>query len=253
MVDIHSHIIPGVDDGPSHIVEFIDMANAAVSNGITVLIATPHHLDGVYHNPREKIVTAVEQYQKYLHNEGINLSIHPGQELRLRLDMFKLFETEVLTLMDKGKYLLLELPSGEVPLFIFHTIYELRLKGIVPIIVHPERNKGIEEEPNLLYELIREGVLVQVTAGSILGNFGKRARTLSEKLIEHHLVHFIASDAHNCSSRGFSLGEAYHQISRDFGKNFTTFYKSNAEALIKGEKIELQQPVPIRKKMFGLF
>ncbi|MDQ0155362.1 tyrosine-protein phosphatase [Robertmurraya andreesenii] len=253
MVDIHSHIIPGVDDGPPQIAEFIEMAVAAVSNGITDLIATPHHMNGVYENPKEKIRNAIRQYQKYLQNEGIPLSIHPGQELRLHRDMFKLFEKEVLTLNDKGRYLLLELSAGGVPPNIHHAVYELRLKGIVPIIAHPERNKGIEEEPNLLYELIHEGALVQVTAASVLGNFGKKAKALSEKLIEHHMVHFIASDAHNCSSRGFSLQEAYRRISADFGRNFTAFYKTNAEALLMGEKLEHQEPVPIRKKILGLF
>lgn len=253
LIDIHSHIIPGIDDGPSDIALFLEMANHAVDAGITNVFATPHHRNGIFTNPKEKILQMVSQYQKYLLNEGIPLLIHPGQELRVRHDMFKHFELEVLTLGNRGKYLLLELPSKEVPIYIHDVMYELKLKGIVPIIVHPERNREIAEVPNLLFDMIGEGALVQLTAGSILGTFGKRIKSLSAQLLDHKMVHFIASDAHDSSTRNFSLREAYESISKDYGMEYTAIYKKNAESLLNGQNLEVEDPIPIRKKIFGWF
>ena len=160
---------------------------------------------------------------------------------------------EVLTLDNKGKYLLLELPSGEVPTYTQEVVYELLLKGITPIIVHPERNRGFIEDHNLLFELVQEGALTQLTSGSIIGHFGKRVKSFSEKIIEHHLAHFIASDAHNIGTRGFSLQEAYEMITKTYGIHHTIYFKENAELLLSGHSLHIEHPIPIRKKILGVF
>lgn len=253
MIDLHCHILPGMDDGPSSFSMFIEMANAAVETGITHVYASPHHLNGQYENSKNKILNVVREVNNFLHQQSIALTVHPGQELRIHRELFHSLEIdEVLTLDNKGKYLLLELPSGEVPKYTHDVVYELLLKGITPIIVHPERNNGFVERPNLLFELVQEGALTQLTSGSILGQFGKRVKSFSGKIIEHHLAHFIATDAHNISTRGFSLNEAYEILIRTYGFNQTYHFKENAELLLIGQSPFVEKPIPIRKKIFGI-
>ncbi|MEH7249106.1 CpsB/CapC family capsule biosynthesis tyrosine phosphatase [Neobacillus niacini] len=254
LVDLHCHIIPSVDDGPQKLIECLDMARAAVESGITHLFATPHHLNGRYENTKDYILNRVLMLNKDLHNSNISLIVHPGQELRIHRNLFTTLEmNEVLTLDNKGKYLLLELPSGEVPTYTPDIVYELLLKGIIPIIVHPERNKGFIEDSKLLLELVQMGALTQLTSGSIIGHFGKKVKSFSEKIIEHNLTHFIATDAHNIVSRGFSLQEAYETITKKFGINRAFYFRENAELLISGQHIYIEQPAPIRKKILGIF
>ncbi|WP_066258414.1 tyrosine-protein phosphatase [Neobacillus drentensis] len=254
MIDIHCHILPQIDDGPRNINDCLGMANAAVGNGITDLFATPHHLNGQYENSKKKILNRILEINKLLQKENIPLTVYPGQELRLHREIFISIEMDdVLTLGDKGQYLLLELPSGEVPTYAREVVYELLLKGITPIIVHPERNRALSADIHLLFELVQEGALTQLTSGSILGHYGKRIKSFSEKIIEHNLAHFIASDAHNTDLRGFSLQEAYERVTKKFGINRTFYFNENAELLINGQNIYRQEPVPVRKRILGIF
>ncbi len=254
MVDIHCHIIPNIDDGPRNFSDFVDMATEAVRSGVTDIFATPHHHNGRFENEKGKILKLTLDLNQYLLKIGIPLTIHPGQELRLHRDIFKMMEKdEVLTLGDQGRYLLLELPTMELPTYTHEVFYELLLKGVTPIIVHPERNAAICEEPNLLYSLVQEGALTQLTSGSIIGHFGKRAMVTSEKMIEHHLAHFIANDAHNINTRGFYLQKAYEKITKSNGIEKAFFFKENAQLLLNGQSVMYEQPIQIRRKILGIF
>ncbi|WHY12586.1 tyrosine protein phosphatase [Peribacillus frigoritolerans] len=254
MIDIHCHILPGVDDGPADLNESINMAKKAAEEGITHLFATPHHLNEKYLNIKQDIIGYVLKLNEHLQQNNIPLYVHPGQELRIHREIFTSIEKEeILTLDESGKYLLLELPSGKVPAYTKEVIYELLLKGITPIIVHPERNKELLENNKLLFELVQEGALTQLTSGSIIGNFGKNIQSFSKKIIEHNLTHFIATDAHNLDSRGFTLQQAYETITKTYGIECTFYFKENAEQLIKGQSLSILEPLAFKKKIFGIF
>ncbi|MCF7623653.1 MULTISPECIES: tyrosine-protein phosphatase [Bacillaceae] len=254
MIDLHCHILPGVDDGSPDMQESIVMAKSAVEAGITHIFATPHHLNERYVNVKDDIIDCVFELNECLQQENIPLSVHPGQELRIHRELFVSLEKgEVLTLDNTDKYLLLELPSGHVPSYTQELIYELLLKGITPIIVHPERNKELIENHNLLFKLVQEGALTQLTSDSIIGHFGKHVKSFSKKIIEHNLAHFIATDAHNVGSRGFSLQQAYESITKTFGIESTFYFKENAEQLIQEQGPSIVKPVPFKKKFLGVF
>ncbi|CAH0302902.1 Tyrosine-protein phosphatase YwqE [Peribacillus simplex] len=254
MIDIHCHILPEVDDGSASMKESLNMAKKAVEAGITHLYATPHHLNEKYINIKSDIINRTVRINENLQQNNIPLTIHLGQEVRIHRDIFTSLEKEeILTLDDNGTYLLLELPSGMVPTYTQEVIYELLLKGITPIIVHPERNKELKENHKLLFELVKEGALTQLTSGSIIGNFGKNIQSFSRKIIEHNLAHFIATDAHNIGSRGFTLQEAYETITKTYGIQRTFYFKENAEQLKKGQSPSVERPLPIKKKIFGIF
>lgn len=254
MIDIHCHILPGVDDGSADMKESLIMAKKAVEAGITHLFATPHHLNGKYVNVKSDIIDHTVRLNESLQQDNIPLTIHFGQEVRINRDIFTSLEKkEILTLDDNGTYLLLELPSGKVPTYTQEVIYELLLKGITPIIVHPERNKELIENHKLLFDLVQEGALTQLTSGSIIGLFGKNIKSFSKKIMEHNCAHFIATDAHNIGSRGFTLQQAYETITKAYGIERAFYFKENAELLIKGQSPLIDKPIPFKKKIFGIF
>ncbi|WP_258831567.1 tyrosine-protein phosphatase [Peribacillus frigoritolerans] len=254
MIDIHCHILPGVDDGAADIKESLNMARKAVEAGVTHIFATPHHLNEKYVNVKSDIIDHAERLNESLQQNNIPLTIHLGQEVRIHRDIFSSLEKEeILTLDDNDSYLLLELPSGRVPTYTQEVIYELLLKGITPIIVHPERNKELIANHKLLYELVQEGALTQLTSGSIIGNFGKSIQSFSKKIIEHNLAHFIATDAHNIGSRGFTLPQAYETITKTYGVQRTFYFKENAEQLLKDQCPAIEKPLPFKKRIFGIF
>lgn len=230
------------------------MAKKAVEAGITHLFATPHHLNEKYENVKIDIIDRVVGLNESLQQNNIPLTIHLGQEVRIHRDIFTSLEKEeILTLDDNGTYLLLELPSERVPTYTQEVVYELLLKGITPIIVHPERNKEIITDHKLLFELVQEGALTQITSGSIIGNFGKSIQSFSKKIIEHNLAHFIATDAHNIGSRGFTLQQAYETITKAYGIQRTFYFKENAEQLLKNQSPTVEKLVPFKKKILGIF
>lgn len=230
------------------------MARKAVEAGITHIFATPHHLNEKYVNVKSNIIDRVVRLNEGLQEENIPLTIHLGQEVRIHRDIFTSLEKEeILTLDDNGTYLLLELPSGRVPTYTQEVIYELQLKGITPIIVHPERNKELIANHKLLFELVQEGALTQITSGSITGTFGKGIQSFSKKIIGHNLAHFIATDAHNIGFRGFTLQQAYETITKVYGIERTFYFKENAEQLLKDQSPVVESPVPFKKKILGIF
>ncbi|WP_342602399.1 CpsB/CapC family capsule biosynthesis tyrosine phosphatase [Peribacillus sp. FSL E2-0159] len=254
MIDIHCHIIPGVDDGSANIEDSLNMAKKAVEAGITHVFATPHHLNEKYVNVKSDIMDRVLRLNESFLLNNIPLTLHLGQEVRIHRDIFTSLEKdEILTLDDNGRYLLLELPSGRVPTYTQEVIYELLLKGITPIIVHPERNKELIANHKLLFELVQEGALTQITSGSIIGNFGKSIQSFSKKIIEHNLTHFIATDAHNIGTRGFTLQHAFETITKVYGIERTFYFKENAEQLLKNQSPAVEKPVPFKKKILGIF
>nr|EEK64865.1 Tyrosine-protein phosphatase ywqE [Bacillus wiedmannii] len=255
MIDLHCHILPGIDDGAQTITDSLAMAQKAAQEGIHTIVATPHHQNGKYVNERTSILHQVKQLNDELQQNEIPLKILPGQEVRLYGNLLEDYEaSKIVTLNETNKYILIEFPSNHVPRYAEQLLYELRVKGMIPIIVHPERNAELIERPDKLYNLVNKGALTQVTAGSLLGKFGKKIKKFSLQLVEHNLTHMIASDAHNTTSRGFYLAESYELVEKEFGMSVMNDLKENPYLLISGKTIYKEDPEQIRrKKLFGIF
>lgn len=255
MIDIHSHILPGMDDGAQNVEDAIKMAEAAVKEGVTHLYATPHHRNGRYENEKSIILESVDLLNHELNARDIPLQILPGQEIRLYKELIEDLDRDVLIpLHHLSKYILVEFPSNNVPAYAAETLYELSLRNYTPIIVHPERNSEIMENPDLLYDLIIEGALTQITANSVIGNFGKKIMNFSHDLIKANMAHFIASDAHNTTSRGFHLTKAYETIQKQYGIDIRYYLQENVELIMRGGSVLVEQPKHIRRKKFlGIF
>ncbi|MBM6619104.1 tyrosine-protein phosphatase [Bacillus suaedaesalsae] len=254
MIDIHCHILPGIDDGPKDLKDSLLMAKEAVAEGITSIIATPH-FNQKYENSKEMILAKVKQLNEVLEQENIPLTILPGQEPRIYGELLDDYEIgRILTLNKTGKYLFIELPSGHVPRYTEQLLYDIQMKEMTPIIVHPERNQEIIENPDVLYKLVEKGALTQITASSLSGDLGKKIKKFSIQLIESSLTHFIASDAHNVSSRNFRLASAYHEMEKQFGMQAVFTFSENAELLVEGKSVYRAAPERVRKSKFlGIF
>lgn len=255
MIDIHSHILPGVDDGAQSIEESILMAEAAVKDGITHIVATPHHNNGAYHNYKNDILIQVTELNRTFKERGIELQVLPGQETRIFGEMVEAMDMdEILPINEGSKYVFVEFPSGSVPRYAKQLFFDIQVAGYFPVIVHPERNKAIMETPDLLYSFVKNGAFTQVTAGSVCGKLGKKIKKFSEQLIEANLAHLIASDAHNTETRGFCMTEAYNEIRKEFGLDMVYVLSENAEDLIEGKTLLSDPPAHVKKKkVFGLF
>ncbi|WP_368503148.1 tyrosine-protein phosphatase [Alkalihalophilus sp. As8PL] len=255
MIDLHCHILPGLDDGPKTIDESIEMAKLAVEEGITQIVATPHHKHPTYSNEASLVREGVMELNKRLKQENLDLKILPGQEVRLYGEVVEdLANGTTITLADHEMYLFIEFPSNHVPRYAAQLFYQLQIQGYMPIIVHPERNSKLLEDPDKLYDFVQNGVLTQVTSSSLTGHFGKKIKQFSNQLIEANLTHFVASDAHNTDSRPFRLRESYAVIAQTHGEEKALHFQENAQLIVENKHVLVEPPEQIkRKKLLGIF
>ncbi|WP_017380766.1 tyrosine-protein phosphatase [Paenisporosarcina sp. TG-14] len=255
MVDIHSHILWELDDGSKNIFSSVDMAKQAVAEGITSVIATPHHRHPSYTNEKKNVLIRVKDLQSELKRQNIPLNIYAGQEIRLFGEMLDAFNhSEELLTLNNSEYILVEFPPSNIPKYTEQLFYDLLVKGYTPIIAHPERNAAIAENTDKLYRLIKNGALSQVTAASVAGKFGRKTQKLSLNLLEHHLAHFVASDAHNMTNRSFVWKQGMDKLKKELGSDMVTLVNTQAEDVLQGRSFKKLAPERFqqRKKLFGL-
>jgi protein-tyrosine phosphatase len=208
-VDLHCHMLPGVDDGAGSWEESLAMARLAVEDGTIRTVVTPHQLGRYAGNTAATIRERTSQLQQRLHEAEIPLLVLPGADVRIEPDLVaRLGAGEVLTLADRGRHVLLELPH-ELYFPLQPLLTQLDRAGYVGVLSHPERNRGLLAHPVLLTGLVSAGCLLQVTAGSLLGNFGAESQRLAEWMLHQRLVHIIASDAHAAATRRPLLRRAF--------------------------------------------
>jgi protein-tyrosine phosphatase len=224
VIDLHAHILPGLDDGPQDWEEALAMARAAAADGLTGMVATPHLFEhrGVYQgemNGPERILPVVREFRERLAEAGIALDIYPGCEAPLFVELPKFLEDSlILTINDGKRYLCLELPDTVIPPATEDFIFYLLTAGVTPIITHPERNLALQEMPHKLVRLLDLGCLAQITAASLLGGFGRRVARFTEQLVKKGYVHILASDAHNLKRRPPVLSQGVKQLARLAGE-----------------------------------
>ncbi|MRH41243.1 tyrosine protein phosphatase [Aquibacillus halophilus] len=252
MIDIHSHILPAIDDGAKHMEESLAMARTAADQGIHTIIAAPHHMDGRYHNFKMEVIENVKAFNERLVKENIPVTVLSGQETRMNGELMSSLEQGNLLPLDEiSGYLLLELPTNHVPRYASQLVFELQMGGYRPILAHPERNRTLIESPNQLYNLVKNGAFASITAGSIVGQFGKKVQKFSHQLIEADLVHFVATAAKN--KEMVCLKEAYKEINKTFGRATMDYFIQNTKMLKSGDPVIGQEPHRIKKnKIFGI-
>ena len=258
-IDLHSHILPGFDDGARDREECLAMAGAAVRGGISRMVATPHFdLEGSPPAP-EAIAEEVRVVNGWLEDESLELELLAGAEVRMSASLVKPLDLPMpladLTLGRGGRYLLLDLPMVEFPLPSEEVFFQLQLAGVTPVLAHPERNRFIHDHFDYLPSLVGRGVMLQVNAGSLTGHYGKRVERCGWKILDGGLAHLIASDAHTPSNRSLDLKATCELIEERLGGEAARcLLEENPRLVLEGEPLLSMPPTPSargRGRWFG--
>ena len=231
-IDIHCHILPGIDDGPETLAESLEMIEMACDDGASHIFATPHILKGLHNNSSETIMSSLNNFRDHVNN---GMEVLYGADVRISNDLIDLIERKEIPTLNGSEYLLLEFPFYVMPPNIETMIFTLRQRGIIPIIAHPERYPYLMRNLQQMKRLRDMGVLYQVTAMSVTGGFGRDICGTCFSMIKEGLVDFVASDAHNSKLRPPILSRAYKEIKKEF----------NTEA---AERLFFQNPRKILKE-----
>ncbi|MGB0036217.1 MAG: CpsB/CapC family capsule biosynthesis tyrosine phosphatase [Candidatus Acidiferrales bacterium] len=264
MVDIHCHILPGLDDGPESLETACAMAEMAIEDGITHVVATPHaspdhpFVPELVKQRRDELRARFEGRLTLATGCDFHLSFENLREIRQDAERFTI---------NQKNYLLVEFADYSIPASMDQTLHELQLAGLQPIVTHPERNPLIRAQPDRLYRWLRQGCYVQVTAQSLLGRFGRAAKEVAEDWLDAGAVHFLASDAHNVTSRPPRLKEAFDEIAKTRGEEIArALLVENPLAAFEGRALpyvpelgegvglnDSSAPAPRRRKRFWFF
>lgn len=241
MIDIHHHLLFGVDDGPKNLEDSVRQAEAAAANGITHIVCTPHANDTFEFNPernREKLEAIRERI-------GDKVKLGLGCDFHLSYENIEdALQHPAKYTINGGSYLLVEFAEFMIPQNIGNIFYEFTVKGLRPIITHPERNPLLQKDSARMAEWMRTGCLVQVTAASLGDRFGKRAHATVWEMLEKNWVNFIATDAHNLNARSPDLRKAFDIVAKRLGwETAERLCVTNPRAVFANEKLP-PQPEP---------
>jgi protein-tyrosine phosphatase len=252
-VDIHCHLIPEIDDGAKSWDESLAMAAMAADDGIATVIVTPHQLGAYAHNGGDLIRQRTEALQSELDGRGIPLQVLPGADVRIEEGMLEgLRSGDVLTLADRRRHVLLELPH-ELYFPLDELLGNLRHLGLTGILSHPERNQGLLKRPSLVESLVDRGCLMQVTAGSIVGGMGAGPREMAEWMLTEGLVHFLATDAHGPKARRPLMRRAFERAAELIGDEPAyEICALNPARVARGQEISaVRRPRILRRRGLG--
>lgn len=242
MIDIHNHLLIGVDDGPQNEEEALALMKQAMDNGITDIIVTPHQYSGDFINPKSKILEKMEEIKALIDEHDFALNVYPGQEIRINGELVQELESDINIPLNESQYVLVEFSFIELANYTEKLFFDLQMKGYTPLIAHPERCRPLMKEPDKLYDLIEKGAIAQVTATSVAGALGEGLQEKSLRLIENNLVHVVASDAHHASNRPFMLKEAYQVIEEQLDAEYVERLKYNAKAILHNRDLKVKPP-----------
>lgn len=241
MIDLHTHILPGVDDGVETEEEALEFARTAAGDGTRTLVATPHCKEGIWPNDRETVLRDVERLRSRLTAEGVELELVPGAEVHICPELVeRVRDGRAPTLADNGKTLLLELSLTQYPVELENLVFQLKLAGIETVFAHPERIRFFQDDVRRYEAVVRLGAFGQITTGSVTGIFGSTAREFTEELLRKGLVHVLASDSHNLRGRPPVLSEALELVAEMVGEERALAMCDDApRALLEGREPQL--------------
>lgn len=252
MIDIHSHILPGIDDGSKNIKMTLEMLKRAEEEGTTEIVATPHFCRGYGETPYEEVKKLVNEFNSLVKSEGMKININYGQEVYYSENMIEDYKEGLIGTINDSRYLLFELPMRNFDSETFDIIYELQVMDIVPILAHPERYKPIMDRPSYINKFINEGILFQINSGSLTGNFGANVKKTANILLEHGIYNFIGSDAHNISNRATGMTEALDILGRK-NKGYKKLFNESGRNIIQNKNVKFIGDKIKEKKSFFFF
>jgi protein-tyrosine phosphatase len=245
MIDIHHHLLWGMDDGASNLETSVSMAKAAAADGISHIVCSPH-ANGTYAYEPRVIADKIAELQRLLDREAIAVKLGRGCDFHMSYENVQEAKLDPAKFSINGSgYLLVEIPDYGISPGLTEIFYQLQLAGLIPILTHPERNPTLQADRLRMMDWLRGGVLVQVTAGSVVGRMGRHAERMAHDLLANRWVHFLATDAHNTTSRPPKMREAFDVVAKKYGPDYAHLLCiSNPLAAFTGKPLQ-PQPEPL--------
>lgn len=254
MVDLHSHLIWDIDDGSKSKVMTINMLRQAVEGGTKKLVLTPHYLPGYYEVPNNKVRERRKDIELLVKELNLDIEIYCGQEVYFNEKILDNFENKLIGTINESRYMLIEFNMKSFSIKeVTEILYELQIKGIVPVIAHPERYIKFIKNPSLINSFIKEGFLFQLNIGSITGDFGKEVKKTAELFLKNKIYSFFGSDAHRDEKRNPNMEEGT-EILKTMNNNYFNYLKKSGEELLDNKEIKFMGNLIKEKKgLLGIF
>ena len=249
MIDIHTHLLNGVDDGSRDFIESLTNLKLAEKAGFTDIILTPHYIENYYENDYESTNPKIQALKSKLYENNVLITLHQGNEVYISENIGDLIKRNVVSKLGKSKYLLFELPMKSRLLTLDNLIMDIKEAGCIPVLAHPERYVYVQQHPNEVARLISKGVLIQSNYGSIIGQYGKEANKTLIKLLRNNMVHFLGSDTH----RNGHIYAHFDKIKKELLKHVSEeklleLTTTNAMHILEDEPIEIEEPTLVKKR-----
>ena len=243
MIDFHTHILPNIDDGSRSIDETFNLIKEAKEVGFDGIILTSHYIENFYETDVPERDVWVKAISENLGAKGIDTDLYLANEIYISENMMGLLEQQKASTINNSCYVLFELPLNEEPLNLYDVIYSLQENKLIPILAHPERYSFVQKEPELIYDLIEKGCLMQANYGSIIGQYGVKAEYIVKKFLENNMIHFLGSDVHRQNSIypkiQFALEKIREIVGEEKLEELTTI---NPKLVLANKKIEIDEP-----------
>lgn len=239
MIDIHTHIIFDVDDGSDTLEESVAILKSAALNGVTDIILTPHYIE-INEYDKQKVLENFEILKSEVKKQNIDIKLHIGNEVAIYGNVSQILSEGDITTLANSRYVLIEFPMNVDVSYVLDTIYEMRIKGLVPIIAHPERCECFRLHYDRIKDAVEEGALIQCNTGSIIGTYGNTAKKIVKKLLKDKLIHFFATDTHSTKNNRY---DNLHKVEAEIEKMVGKYEKNkmfiyNARNILINENIE---------------
>lgn len=250
MIDIHTHIIPGIDDGADEMYDTLEMVKLAVKSGTRAIVATPHcNIPGMYENYFGKYY--VEQFKKVtdaVKKLGLPVEIYPGMEAFGTEDLPDLIVGGKIMPLNQSRYVLVEFPFDTEPEYVFYLLKRMKEIGAIPVVAHPERYEFVQDNPHVAYEWQKRGYGVQVNKGSFEGKFGNLPRRTAYQMLSHNLISVVASDAHGHERRTPYMKDIYEELVEERGQGYMDLiFRQNPLRICTNKPLERMEPIPFSR------
>ena len=256
MIDLHSHILPNIDDGSKSLEESIAIIKQAVSNGVTDIIVTPHFILGSSYN-KEKSANKklLADLKKRVEAENLSINLHLGNEIFVDIEMVSLLKKKKIASLNDSRYVLFELPMNNEYKNIKKTLFDLQSVGYIPVIAHPERYRIVKENPQIVEEWQEAGAVFQSNIGSLLGRYGKEAKKTLEILLKHEAITFLSSDIHHSRDTFYEdIPKLKKMLKKIVKEDYVEeLLELNGKKVLNNERIEVREVIPFKKNIFGQY
>lgn len=257
MIDIHTHILPNIDDGARSIEETFNLIKEAKEAGFDAIVSTAHYKEGYYETDTPEREVWVNAIYENLQAKNIDVMLYLGNEIFLSENMIKFLEEGRASTINDTSYMLFETPLDEEPIELYDMIDEMRKYKIVPILAHPERCSYIQKDPELVYDLIQKGVLMQANFGSIIGEYGRKAQFIVRKLLENDMIHLLGTDVHRENTIYPKMPQILSELNDLIGEEkVNRLTTSNPKLVLNNKRIDIEEPsiieIELKEKLLML-